>query len=347
MVLNLPVILNYMKIKTILLLCLISIFQVSAKKTYDLKWNIAPNEEVVYNYAMKYISDTLSIPQESNNPLVSKDIFDVLKEMLAKHAQDMEKATWKLSYACNKHGIIDVLLKYENKEPVDYVGLLKDLTSAFSKNKDSLSKADAEFMRYLETGDSTNLDENAKSEIKRVQEIAKLIEKEQKDKQGKPTVALRGSVYENGDIYSFWTKQDQLNLLAIMAQLPSQKVAVGDSWSIQTKLINCDQNIIYKDGHRKNKVTLEKVEVVDGESIAVINYDIVESFSGEFDFDNVAFKNPFIGDDKYIGFEAKVTGKGYFSVTKGRWKKFASYISITKKNSTNSNTTTQLITFEQ
>ena len=132
-----------------------------------------------------------------------------------------------------------------------------------------------------------------------------------------------------------------------MAQLPSQKVAVGDSWSIQTKLINCDQSVVCREAGKKNKVTLEKVEVVDGETIAVVNYDIVESFAGEYDFSGIAFKNPFIGNDKFIGIEAKVSGKGYFSISKGRWNKYASYISITKKNSTNSNTSTQVITFEK
>lgn len=339
-----------MEIKKLLLLlvCLISIFEVGAK-TYDLKWKLAPKEEAVYNYSIKYTTDTISLPEESDNPLVSKEMYEALKELATKQTKDLENATWKLTFAHNKTGIIDILLlKYNTKNPFDFNGYLKNMTDALKKNKpDNLSKEDAAFMKYLETGDTTNLDENVKLEIKRVKELTNLYDKEQKDEQGKPTVALRGSVYENGDIHSFWMKQDQLNLLSIMAQLPSQKVAVGDSWSIQTKLVNADQTVIFKDAHKKNKVTLENVEVVDGETIAVIDYDIEESFIGEFDFDNVTFKNPFIGNDKSIGIEAKVSGKGYFSITKGRWKKFAAYVSMTRKNSTNSNTSTQIISFEQ
>lgn len=331
-------------------LCLFSIFEASAKKTYDLKWKLAPNEEVIYDCNIRNIVDTTSAPLVLNDSsILSKELYTTLKEVAKLYAKNIDNATWKLSFVCDKPGIIDMQLrKYDNTEQGNG-NFFKELKEAFLKNMpDSMSKEDVEFKKFLETGscDTTHMDDEMKRDVKRFDEMYKLFEA-QKDSQGKPQVALRGSVYENGEICSFWTKSDQLNLLAIMAQLPSQKVAVGDSWSIQTKLINCDQSVVCREAGKKNKVTLEKVEVVDGETIAVINYDIVESFAGEYDFSGIAFKNPFIGNDKFIGIEAKVSGKGYFSISKGRWNKYASYISITKKNSTNSNTSTQVITFEK
>lgn len=136
--------------------------------------------------------------------------------------------------------------------------------------------------------------------------------------------------------------------MAVLAQLPTEKVAVGDSWSLDINLITSNENVIWKNSSQKNRVTLENVIVENGETIAVLNYDIFESFQGENDFDNLNMQtggyNPFSGMvSKDINIEMSMTGKGYFSITKGRWKNYS--IDITSKNA--NNTTVQTYSFQE
>lgn len=55
---------------------------------------------------------------------------------------------------------------------------------------------------------------------------------------------LRGSVYREGGVHSWWVKSSQLNLICLMSELPTEPVAIGDSWSLGTKLINNDHNFV-------------------------------------------------------------------------------------------------------
>lgn len=183
-------------------MCITSFIEVSAKKTYDLKWKIAPNEEVVYDYSLKYTTDTIS-PLGPGSSLIPDEVYASLKEFADKYAKHMEKATWKLSFACKNPGVIDLeLQKYENEESGDLSSIFKDLVE---KGKtDSLPKEDAELVKYLETGDTTNMGDKTKADVKKYEEMSKLIGDLKKERQGKPLVALRGSVYENGDIHSFF-----------------------------------------------------------------------------------------------------------------------------------------------
>lgn len=55
-------------------------------------------------------------------------------------------------------------------------------------------------------------------------------------------VMLRGAVYEDGSIESFYVKNDQRNLIALFFQLPDKAVRIGDTWSIDVNFISMDQN---------------------------------------------------------------------------------------------------------
>lgn len=128
-------------------------------------------------------------------------------------------------------------------------------------------------------------------------------------------VALRGALYEDGTIESFYTKNDQRNLLATLFELPGKPVKVGDSWVLDVHFISMDQNFTCDTSYRKNQVTLVALKNLGTDTIAVLKYDISEFVSG-------TFLNPFREnkDEKTKTF-MKITHSavGEFSIKNGRW----------------------------
>lgn len=346
--------------KTILivLLCTLPFFEGSAKKVYDLKWNIKEQKEVLYDLTIKTsnlkssdIDSTKSISSEdTSTSAYNKELKAAIEKILKSISDELDNAKQKISFACTTPDIIDVkMIMYINAEKTN--NLRKSVISMLSElsSQDSVSAEDEAIVKYINTRDESllkDVSEKDKSKAKAI--LQKLDEIEKSNEEVKPTIRLRGSVYKNGAIHSFWTKQNQKNLLAVLAQLPTEKVAVGDSWSLDINLITSNENVIWKNSSQKNRVTLENVIVENGETIAVLNYDIFESFQGENDFDNLNMQtggyNPFSGMvSKDINIEMSMTGKGYFSITKGRWKNYS--IDITSKNA--NNTTVQTYSFQE
>jgi hypothetical protein len=132
---------------------------------------------------------------------------------------------------------------------------------------------------------------------------------------------LRGSVYEDGTIESFYTKNDQKNLVAMFFELPGKPVKVGDTWPLSVHLIAMDQNFTCDSSYRKNIVTLVGIENKNGEHIANLKYDIVEYVEGSFisPFDNAKVKTIM-----KMTFQAAA----YFSLEKGRWVIFDGVMSL-------------------
>jgi hypothetical protein len=128
-------------------------------------------------------------------------------------------------------------------------------------------------------------------------------------------VMLRGSVYEDGTIESFYTKNDQKNLLAMFFELPGKPVKVGDTWSISVHLISMDQNFTCDSSYRKNNVTLVGIENKNGEHFANLRYDIVEYVEG-------SFISPFDNSKVETIMKVTFTAAAYFSLEKGRWVVF-------------------------
>ena len=95
-------------------------------------------------------------------------------------------------------------------------------------------------------------------------------------------VVLRGAIYDNGSIESFYVKSDQKNLIAVFFELPNKRVKINDSWSLEVNLITTDQNFKCDTAFRKNHVTLIDLKKVGNETIAVLKYDIMEFVSGDF-----------------------------------------------------------------
>ena len=125
-------------------------------------------------------------------------------------------------------------------------------------------------------------------------------------------VILRGSVTEEGEIASFYLKQEQRNLISLMFELPSQPVKVGDSWALDVNLLMFDQNFVCDSSARTNSVTFAQVKKTNADTIAVLNYDIYESAKG-------IFNTPFSKDGVPTSMEMSFRGIAEFSISKGRW----------------------------
>lgn len=135
---------------------------------------------------------------------------------------------------------------------------------------------------------------------------------------------LRGSIYPSGELHSFWVQGKQKNLISIFFELPTEKVKVGDSWSLDNvNLIGNDQNFICEEAKKLNQVRLREIKSVDGESIAVLDYNILEYVSGQFN-------SPFGGRDKGKKTIMKFVYKAQaeFSIDKGKWISYQGIMSL-------------------
>ena len=128
-------------------------------------------------------------------------------------------------------------------------------------------------------------------------------------------VMLRGAIYEDGTIESFYTKPEQKNLMAILFELPGKPVKVGDTWSLSISLLSMDQNFVCDSSYRKNQVTLISIENKGGEHIVNLGYDVSEYISGSFLKTKTSMKMMYQG----------VAG---FSLEKGRWVMYDGIMSI-------------------
>jgi hypothetical protein len=148
-------------------------------------------------------------------------------------------------------------------------------------------------------------------------------------------VMLRGSVYEDGPIESFYTKNDQKNLLAIFFELPGKPVKIGDAWPLNIHLISMDQNFTCDSSYNKNSVTLAGIENKNGEHIANLKYDIAEYVEGSF---NSPFDNSKVKTIMKMTFQ----GVGYFSLEKGRWVVYDGVMSLSSTGMMSSKSTQKL-----
>lgn len=137
---------------------------------------------------------------------------------------------------------------------------------------------------------------------------------------------LRGSVNKNGSLHSFWVKSNQKNLLSLFFELPNKIVNKGDSWTLDNvNFIGNDQNFICRKAKKKNLITLIDIKEKDGETIAVIDYDILEFVSGDFN-SPAFFGNE--GGNKPTEMEFIYKAQAEFSVSKGKWISYNGIMSL-------------------
>lgn len=128
-------------------------------------------------------------------------------------------------------------------------------------------------------------------------------------------VQLRGKINENGGIESFYMKKEQMNLLAMMFELPTKPVKIGDIWTIQASFISNDQNFICDDYRMHHEIELIDVKNIEGDTIAFIKYDLQYYVNGEFN-------NPFYGNATPTMMEMNFNAIAEFNITKGKWKNY-------------------------
>lgn len=133
--------------------------------------------------------------------------------------------------------------------------------------------------------------------------------------QARKGVQLRGKFYKNGGLESWYYQEGQRNLLTILMQLPEKPVTVGESWSIDCNFLTFDQSFSPDTISNSNKVTLVKVDTVNNDLIAVIQYDIHSFAEG-------TFSNPMFGNSKDGMANIDYQGFARFNITKGYWESY-------------------------
>ena len=262
----------------LLLLFTITVASAQKAKEVDLRWKLAEGEELKYGTVMKEIDSSTF---ELNFDRSLFPLSDTSKE-------DREKSKQ--------------LFKEFNEafQNLDYI------TTLTSKEGGVV-----DIVMRTRPKDEVEIEDEQDSSKKEVDAMVRMM---QKMSQG---VMLRGSVYENGDIHSFWLKSGQKNLIAAFFQLPADPVKVGDKWPLEINFIANGQNFICDSSYKKNEVTLVDIQVIDGETIASLQYDIEEYVIG----DVVAGSFFGAGSENNPKTMLNFTHQGLaeFSIDQGRW----------------------------
>jgi len=162
-------------------------------------------------------------------------------------------------------------------------------------------------------------------------------------KQFMSNIMVRGQIYKSGEIKSFWLKSTQKNLIAILFELPTIPVSIGDTWELDVNLIQNDQSFICDSAYKRNEVTFIGIETDNNEKIAVIKYDIVEYVDG-------TFKMPgFMGKDGPTEAMMKLSHKavGRFSIDKGKWISYDGIMEYVASGVMDAHTKTRLALIEK
>ncbi len=147
-------------------------------------------------------------------------------------------------------------------------------------------------------------------------------------------VMLRGAVDSSGKIESFWVQRGQKNLVAMLLELPENRVNIGDTWSIDINFIENDQTFICSNADRENTVTLLDLREEDEDTVAVVKYDIHEFVSGTFPGATFGLDMDIIDITISIGFR----GLAEFSLGKGMWLRYDGIMDMENKGLQDSRT---------
>ncbi|HTB06904.1 MAG TPA: hypothetical protein VK806_08135 [Bacteroidia bacterium] len=267
-------------------------------KRVFLQWKLQPKEVLSYKTTMEEI-DTANFKDFS---IDYKGFFGVLDKLV-------DDST--LSKEIEAKKFLTQLNKYLNSTLVTYLTEDKKGIIDISVN-------------YKQTDTAS-----AKDTIKNSDDFNKMVEMMMKN------VQLRGAINDSGSIQSFYVKNDQRNLIALFFQLPGKPVRIGDNWSLDVHFISMDQNFKCDTSYHKNLATLVGLKKANGETIAVLKYDIVEYVSGDY-------MSPFEGSNKKTKMKMTCSVLAEFSVDRGRWVSYDGIMSLVANGVMTSHTTKKL-----
>ena len=199
--------------------------------TVDLRWKIGKGEKLNYATVMSEI-DTSSIEMNFGG------LFESLSDSTESGLKESKDIFNKLNDAFQDLDYLTTL-STEGNGVVDIV--------MTTRPKENMQKTDID--STIGSGET------------------ELLKRMQAMNQG---VMLRGSVYETGEIHSFWVKSNQKNLIAILFQLPAAPMAIGDKWPLDVNLIANDQNFKCDSAYKVNEVILTDIKEIEGEAIAIL-----------------------------------------------------------------------------
>jgi hypothetical protein len=156
-------------------------------------------------------------------------------------------------------------------------------------------------------------------------------------------VQLRGSVYTDGGIHSFWVKSSQKNLIALLFELPKVPVSLGDSWPLEVNFISNDQNFECTKSEKWGRAELVGLEKQDGETVAVIRYDFREMVQGSFNMPALAGE----AASKPLSMNFTHHAIARFSVDRGRWIVYDGLMTLVAEGMLNSDQKTKLTLLPQ
>ena len=274
-----------------------------AQRKVFLKWKLQPGEILSYKTIMEEIDTTKY-----------KDFSVDFKGFLGSLGQLADDSNLDINKEIAAKKFMGLLNKYLNSDMMTYLtekkkGLI-DITMSYNKT-DTASANTKDTSEY------------------RMKDLAKMMQMMTKN------VQLRGAINDSGSVESFYTKNDQKNLIALLFQLPAKQIKVGESWPLDIHFISMDQNFKCDTSYHKNLVTLVGIKKVNGETIAVLKYDVVEFVSG-------TFASPFEGTDKPCMMKIGCSTLAEFSVDKGRWVSYDGIMSLVASGVMNSHTTKKL-----
>ncbi|HEY4150837.1 MAG TPA: hypothetical protein VGM41_17990 [Chitinophagaceae bacterium] len=272
-----------MKISATIIALLISATTIAQKNTVFLKWKIKPNEVLVYKTVMEDI-DTATSKKLSINFGGGSGL---LKDSATDDTHAGKELFSDLEKSLSESNIVTNLTP-NNKGYIDIAMVMKTKENKTAGEKDTTDgKNKAMELLEMMAGDAM----------------------------------LRGAIYDNGLIQSFYVKNDQKNLIALLFELPGKAITPGDSWELHSNLISMDQHFKCDTSFRKNIVTLVDVKKEKGEMIAILKYDIHEYVSGDFTtmFDS--------GSSSKTILKLTYSAMAAFSVDRGRWLSYEGVMS--------------------
>lgn len=252
-----------------------------------MRWKIKPGETVVYKTIMDEIDS-------SNYKGFS---FGGMQKLAGKDSSSWSNQMQQI--------LKDVDKKMQNSHYLTYLthGKARDVIVEMKTAEDNTDKA---------SGDTAK----PRTDYDRFKALTK---------QMMTGVMLRGVVNEDGAIESFYLKNEQKNLVALLFQLPGKQVKVGDSWPIDVHFISMDQHFICDTSFYKNRVTVLDIKNINKDQVVTLKYELAEYVSGNFS----GAPAPLFGKDPVKTLMSfSYNGVADFSITNGRWINYNGVMSL-------------------